>query len=85
MSSSTVYSPSAAISVTSPSIVGGTMILCKTAVVSCTSPSTSPPFTLSPTFATGLKAHFFSLLIESTSIPLAMKSPDSSLMILKGL
>ena len=80
-----VYSPSAAISVTSPSSAGGTIILCNTAEVSCTSPSTSPAFKTSPTLATGLNSHFFSLLMESTSIPLAMKSPEASLMILKGL
>ena len=70
--SSTVYSAFAAIDLMVPSIIGGTIIFCKTADVSCTWPSTSPPTTLSPTLATGSKVHFFSLSIESTSIPLAM-------------
>ena len=85
MSSNTVYSPSEAMLVNSPSIIGGTNIFCKTAEVSCTSPRTSPPLTLSPTLATGLNVHFSSLLIDSASTPLAMKSPDSSLMSSKGL
>ena len=36
------------ISLTVPATLGGTMILCSTALVSCTVPMTSPPESLSP-------------------------------------
>ena len=65
------------ISLTVPAILGGTMILCRTALVSCTVPMTSPPESLSPFLTVGVKSHFFSRFRAGTCTPRAMVSPQS--------
>ena len=63
---------------TVPDNLGGIMIFCSTAGVSCTVPSTSPPISLSPIFATGTNSHFFSRSSFGTSMPLGIRSPASA-------
>ena len=80
---STVKEPDL-IALTVPAILGGTMILCRTALVSCTVPITSPPETLSPFLTVGVKAHFFSRFSAGTCTPRAMVSPQRSRISVKG-
>ena len=74
MVSSTVYSPSLATHFRTPCTSGGTSTLWVISGVSGTSPSISPPETLSPGFTPlGLKCHFLLRSSAGTFIPRLMK------------
>ena len=68
-----------------PLIPLGTIILWVTTAVSSTVPRISPASTESPTLATFLNSHFFSLFKGFTITPLFKKSPASSLSPTRGL
>ena len=70
--------------VTVPLRLGGTMILWSTTGVSGTVPSTSPPVTRSPTWATAVKSHFFSWSTAGTSTPRVMLGPTFSMIFSRG-
>ena len=77
MTWSTVNSPFSML-LTVPLRLGGTMILCSMAEVSCTVPRTSPPATCWPGSATGTKSHLRSRLSADTWTPRVMVSPVSA-------
>ena len=74
---STVKSPPVMLLIV-PFICGGTMILCRMAVVSWTVPITSPPVTAVPGCTTGSKCQTRSRLSAGTSMPRVMLEPVRS-------
>ena len=65
----TLYPPAGATLFSVPFRLGGTMILWSTTGVSGTVPMMSPPTTLSPALATGVKSHSLSGSMGGTSTP----------------
>ena len=78
MVSSMVYWPSATVSTTVPSTLGGTMHLCTMAEVSGTSAMMVPPRTRSPVFTVIWVSHSFLRSSASTLTPRVINAPPLS-------